>query len=135
MRKQKVKIINAYIHAYISPVCSSTTMASFVRAWQPPSINTNASVMRRGGYGVVIREASQYPASFLGFLPSDIEDVEELPIGTQVLVLPQYDNDMGWAPIIVSDDKARFTWHHPECIRLFHDCDCLLYTSPSPRDS
>ena len=123
MRKQKVKIINAYIHAYISPVCSSTTMASFVRAWQPPSINTNASVMRRGGYGVVIREASQYPASFLGFLPSDIEDVEELPIGTQVLVLPQYDNDMGWAPIIVSDDKARFTWHHPECIRLFHDCE------------
>ena len=98
-------------------------MASSVLASQPPSINTNASVMRRGGYGVVIREASQYPASFLGFIASDIEDVEELPIGTRVLVIPQYDTDMGWAPIIVSDDKARFTWHHPECIRLFHDCD------------
>ena len=76
---------------------------------------------RFGGYCVVIKRASDYFIAFETYTIRHCADVEELPVGTRVLVLPLEDADVAWAPVVVDDDHygARFTWHHPECIRLF----------------
>ena len=74
-----------------------------------------------GGYGVVFRCASHHCDAFHAYTRLDCADVEELLPGTKVLVLPHTPADSGWAPVVVSDRAggARFTWHHPECIKLF----------------
>lgn len=74
-----------------------------------------------GGYGVVFRCASHHCDAFHAYTRLDCADVEELLPGTKVLLLPHTPADSGWAPVVVSDRAggARFTWHHPECIKLF----------------
>ncbi len=73
------------------------------------------------GYGVVVRRASDFPFSFETYTWRNCEGVEELPVGTRVLVLPRVAADVGWTPVVVADncrDGARFTWHTPGCIQL-----------------
>ena len=71
------------------------------------------------GHAVVFARASEYPEYFRTCTDRECADVEELPPGTKVLVLPKEDADAGWAPVVVADDRdgARFTWHHPDCIK------------------
>ena len=78
------------------------------------------------GLGVVINRASAFPACFENWMAGNCESVEELPLGTCVLVLPQVESDMGWAPVLVEfENEVRFSWHHPDCIRLLeqHELD------------
>ena len=73
------------------------------------------------GLAVVFARASEYPEFFVTWNDRECADVEELPPGTKVLVLPKEDADAGWAPVVVADDRdgARFTWHHPDCLKPF----------------
>ena len=81
------------------------------------------------GLGRVVRRASDYPEAFHTYTFEHCSQVEELPLGTIVLVLAGEPADVGWAPILVANSEAdchnavRFTWHHPQCIELLESCD------------
>ena len=81
------------------------------------------------GLGRVVRRASDYPEAFHTYTFEHCSQVEELPLGAIVLVLPGEPADVGWAPILAADSEAachtavRFTWHHPQCIELLESSD------------
>ena len=82
-----------------------------------------------GGLGRVVRKASDFPEAFDMYTSEHCSQVEELPLGTMVLMLPGEPADVGWAPILVASSEAdchtavRFTWHHPQCIELLKSSD------------
>ena len=80
----------------------------------------------RFGLGYVTLHASTYVQSFRGWNANECRDVEELPVGTYVIVLRGERSDLGWLPVVVNDErgKARFTWVHPQSVRVFHDSEC-----------
>ena len=75
------------------------------------------------GLGWVRLLASTYVESFRGWNANDCAEVEELPVGTYVIVLRGEQSDRGWLPVVVNDErgKARFTWVHPQSVQVFHD--------------
>ena len=81
------------------------------------------------GLGRVVRKASDCAKDFDTYTSEHCSQVEELPLGTMVLVLPAEPADVGWAPILVansvddSHNAVRFTWHHPQCIELIESRD------------
>ena len=81
------------------------------------------------GLGRVVRRASDYPEAFHTYAFEHCSQVEELLLGTIVLVLAGEPADVGWAPILVANSEAdchnavRFTWHHPQCIEVLESCD------------
>ena len=79
----------------------------------------------RFGLGYVTLHASTYVQSFRGWNANDCGDVEELPVGTYVIVLRGERSDIGWLPVVVNDErgKARFTLVHPQSVRVFHDSE------------
>ena len=76
------------------------------------------------GLARVCRKASDCRLCFEGWTAQSMTHVEELPLGTYVLLLPQQASDLGWSPVIVDGRKrARFTWVHPQSVRLVHATD------------
>ena len=76
------------------------------------------------GLARIIRKASSHPSSFRKErLPSQIGAVSDPEIGTYVLILPQIEDDQGWAAVLVNETtaesatRARFTWVHPGCLQ------------------
>ena len=56
---------------------------------------------------------------FDGWLGSHCDGVEEIPVGSFVLLLPIEASDSGWAPVVTHDmHGARFTWVHPDTLQI-----------------
>lgn len=104
-----------------APLHTPTASAGPCMVPPPPSYPPPAPT----GLGRVVRKASYFPKAFDTYASEHCNQVEELPLGTMVLVLPGETADMGWAPIFVAGchSAVRFTWHHPQCIELIESCD------------
>ena len=91
----------------------------------PPSHPPSAPA----GLSRVVQLASAFPSVFCTYTSEHCRQVEELLVGTIVLVLPGEPADVGWAPILVTNSEAdchnavRFTWHHPQCLKLLKSSD------------
>ena len=81
-------------------------------------MTTPASYVCPHGLACVVRRASDHPHVFLGWTRGHCCDVEELPVGAYVLVLPSRISDLGWTPVVHREKReARFVWVHPETLR------------------
>ena len=75
------------------------------------------------GLATVVRLASAAPAAFSAWTRMNMADVEEFPVGTEVLVLPARTEDHGWAAVVVADihaDGAFFCYMHPQVLEPVH---------------
>ena len=80
------------------------------------------------GLAMVTNCISNHPDSsrlFADWRASHLEEVEELPIGTMVVVLPRCaSKDLGWAPVLVKGiSGVRFTWVHPQSLKIYKDAE------------
>ena len=89
------------------------------------------------GLALVFRKASDYPHLFSGWRAEHCAGVEELCIGTYVLVLPNIAEDVHWSAVVVGDEdnrgcyRARFTWVHPHTLKNVDSVDGEIVVSHS----
>ena len=74
------------------------------------------------GFAKVYRCANDYPSCFFGYTRDNLEGIDQLPVNSNVLVLPRLPEDIGWSPVVYLDNtqgRACFTWLHPDCVQLY----------------